>query len=129
MPPPSARLQHNTLISSHSSATATQSFARNNPPASKSPLQRKQTLMSPSPATKSSSQNIHSNIQPLQHKQISSRPSQSPVQHINRPQSPEHEEWTEDKGTSPNTKQFLKIIMTQLRRMEKRQIYIINKTE
>ncbi|XP_029659309.1 uncharacterized protein LOC115233164 [Formica exsecta] len=123
------------------SSSAAQSLARNILPLSKSSSQLKQTSSrSLSPAIKSFTQNIHPPSKPLsQYKQTLLRPSPSPSSSTVqrnlrllpvRENSQEHkEEGTPDERISHDIVRSLKMIMTQLRRMEERQISIEKKTD
>jgi len=98
-----------SLLHAPSSSFLPAQSSEHMPPPS-APLQHKQTsLRSPSPATKSFTQNIHPLSKPLpQHKEIS-RQLPSPVQRNRLSQAKGHEEeWTEDEGTSREIVRSLK---------------------
>ncbi|XP_039304137.1 uncharacterized protein LOC120357540 [Solenopsis invicta] len=131
MPPPSASVHH-TLISSHSPLPGTK-FTGNIHPPSKSSPQHKQTSHSLSSATKSFTQNSHPLSKPHsspQHKHTLSQPLPSTGQR-NRlsPARPGYEkEWMKDREPSSIIRS-VQMIMTQLQRMEERQISIEKKID
>ncbi|XP_071572480.1 uncharacterized protein [Temnothorax nylanderi] len=124
--------QHKQM-SSRSPSPPTKSFTRNSHSLSKPSLQHKQTLSrSPSPATKSFTRNSHPPSKPSpQHKQTLSQPPPSSVQRnrLSPARQGHKEEWTKDGETSCDIIRSVEMIVTQLNRMEERQILIEKKID